>query len=143
MRLPYILLVALVTSLPSLSVEANAGTRTLRSLKTSNSEDAAEEERVLPVVPFQHTFNFNAMDEVLFKFIKLPEQFERMRTQPERLRTILKDWYDTLQSVDDIVAFMKKQNLSPKAIEEFKGAYEAYIKYAKSINVDPAFLALH
>ncbi|KAG3019729.1 hypothetical protein JG687_00010303 [Phytophthora cactorum] len=131
MRLTYfkcILLFAAVALLTSLSIEADAETRSLRALKTVNGGDAAEEERGA----FLHTFNFNAWDEIFFFFNKMPEQFQRMRTEPEYLRYILASWYTGLQDMDQVVAFMTKTNLSKKAIEEFKNAYLAYIAHVKA-----------
>ncbi|KAF1787737.1 hypothetical protein GQ600_26359 [Phytophthora cactorum] len=131
MRLTYfkcILLFAAAALLTSLSIEADAETRSLRALKTVNGGDAAEEERGA----FLHTFNFNAWDEISFFFNKMPEQFQRMRTEPEYLRYILASWYTGLQDMDQVVAFMAKENLSEKAIEEFKKAYRAYIVHVKA-----------
>ncbi|KAG3070356.1 hypothetical protein PI124_g21194 [Phytophthora idaei] len=130
MRLTYfkcILLFAAVALLTSLSIEADAETRSLRALKTVNGGDAAEEERGA----FSHTFNFNAWDKISF-FNKMPEQFQRMRTEPEYLRYILASWYTGLLDMDQVVAFMAKENLSDKAIEEFKKAYLAYIAHVKA-----------
>ncbi|KAG2893768.1 hypothetical protein PC129_g13536 [Phytophthora cactorum] len=79
-----------------------------RALKTVNGGDAAEEERGA----FLHTFNFNAWDEIFFFFNKMPEQFQRMRTEPEYLRYILASWYTGLQDMDQVVAFMTKTNLT-------------------------------
>ncbi|KAF1788791.1 hypothetical protein GQ600_6599 [Phytophthora cactorum] len=62
----------------------------------------------------------------------MPEQFQRMRTEPEYLRYILASWYTGLQDMDQVVAFMTKTNLSKKAIEEFKNAYLAYIAHVKA-----------
>ncbi|KAG6959957.1 hypothetical protein JG688_00009842 [Phytophthora aleatoria] len=123
-----ILLFAAVALLTSLSIEADAETRSLRALKTVNGGDAAEEERGA----FLHTFNFNAWDEISFFFNKMPEQFQRMRTEPEYLRYILASWYTGLQDMDQVGAFMAKENLSEKAIEEFKKAYLAYIVHVKA-----------
>ncbi|ETI37787.1 hypothetical protein F443_16345 [Phytophthora nicotianae P1569] len=145
MRIHHTLLVAAIALLAVLSVEVDAESRTLRSLKTIKGEDAAGEERAgIPAIPaFTHTFNFNALDEIGFLIKNLPEQFQRMRTQPERLRTVLGGWYDDLQSVKQVVAFMTKEGLSEKAIEEFVAAYKAYIAYAQAHGIKPAALTLH
>ncbi|ETK72381.1 hypothetical protein L915_20514 [Phytophthora nicotianae] len=84
MRIHHTLLVAAIALLAVLSVEVDAESRTLRSLKTIKGEDAAGEERAGAIPAFTHTFNFNALDEIGFLIKNLPEQFQRMRTQPER-----------------------------------------------------------
>ncbi|ETP07695.1 hypothetical protein F441_16164 [Phytophthora nicotianae CJ01A1] len=142
MRIHHTLLVAAIALLAVLLVEVDAESRTLRSLKTIKGEDAAGEERA-GIPAFTHTFNFNALDEIGFLIKNLPEQFQRMRTQPERLRTVLGGWYDDLQSVKQVVAFMTRQGLSEKAIEEFVAAYKAYIAYAQAHGIKPAVLTLH
>ncbi|KAF4031222.1 hypothetical protein GN244_ATG16951 [Phytophthora infestans] len=142
MRRTCILLVCVIFLLTLLSAKGNAEARILRTLTTADGRDATKEERAVPIVPFQHAFNSNALDDIAFFFKKMPEQFQKMRTQPEHLRFVLKGWYDNLQSVDDIVVFLARQNLNPKAIEEFKTAYQADITYAKSIKAVPAVLSV-
>ncbi|ETP53235.1 hypothetical protein F442_01834 [Phytophthora nicotianae P10297] len=96
--------------------------RSLRSIKMTTNDDAAEEERG----GFYHKFDFNFLDDI---FHGLPEQFQRMRNQPERLRTMFENWKTGWMSVDDAVAYMTREGLSEKAISQFKAAYQAYLKH--------------
>ncbi|KAG7382137.1 hypothetical protein PHYPSEUDO_005163 [Phytophthora pseudosyringae] len=133
MRLSYALLVAasaLLATSSALSPELDAGRRSLRSIETVHNDDAAEEERAGVVAAFYHKFDFNLLDDVLHR---LPEQFQRMRTEPETLRNMFKLWKTSYMSVDDVVIYMTREGLSEKAISQFKTAYEAYIVHAVAV----------
>ncbi|ETM54925.1 hypothetical protein L914_01796 [Phytophthora nicotianae] len=123
---PPLLLFLTVTVLVSCASAVSTGNaaelRSLRSIKTTTNDDAAEEERG----GFYHKFDLNFLDDI---FHGLPEQFQRMRNQPERLRTMFENWKTGWMSVDDAVAYMTREGLSEKAISQFKAAYQAYLKH--------------
>ncbi|POM73051.1 Secreted RxLR effector peptide protein [Phytophthora palmivora] len=123
MRLSYVLLVviAVLAAGNALPIETEA-TRSLRSHQTVDEDDAAEEERG----GFTYKFDFNVWDDL---FHGLPEQFQRMRTEPETLRNILASWKTGMGLPSEAVAFMKHEGLSEKAIMQFKSAFEAYLKH--------------
>ncbi|ETK95228.1 hypothetical protein L915_01822, partial [Phytophthora nicotianae] len=88
MRPPLLLFVTvtvLISCASAVSTGNAAELRSLRSIKTTTNDDAAEEERG----GFYHKFDFNFLDDI---FHGLPEQFQRMRNQPERLRTMFENW---------------------------------------------------
>ncbi|KAG7382159.1 hypothetical protein PHYPSEUDO_005185 [Phytophthora pseudosyringae] len=116
MRFFYILLVAAAVHLATGSVlRAQTGFRSLRLSKTV--DDAHDEERA--------KFDFNLLNDI---FHALPEQFQRMRTQPSYLDHIFGSWKSGWIGVDEAVAFMKREGLSDKAIKQFKAAYKEYLK---------------
>ncbi|KAG7379502.1 hypothetical protein PHYPSEUDO_008512 [Phytophthora pseudosyringae] len=120
MRFAYVLLVAaatLVASGNALTTDADTGKRLLRSHKTvDTTNDAEEEER--------------ALDKSTVK--KLPQLFQDMYKQPSRLDYIFSSWHSGLQSVDNVVEFMKKEGLEFDAIMHFVEAYRKYIAAHKS-----------
>ncbi|KAG3110842.1 hypothetical protein PI126_g24842, partial [Phytophthora idaei] len=119
MRLSLLLLLTatpLVSSVNALPIEADSEARSLRS--TVVGDDAADEERG----GFSYKFDFNLLDDI---FHSLPEQFKRMRNEPEYLRTILASWKSGMGTSKEAVQFMRSQGLSDKAITQFKAAYKA------------------
>ncbi|EEY64783.1 secreted RxLR effector peptide protein, putative [Phytophthora infestans T30-4] len=122
MRLSHVLLLAVTTFVSSTNaqaIEANAETRFLRLTMT---DDAGDKERGA----FYHKFDFSVLDDI---FHGLPQQFKRMRDEPETLRNIFASWKSGMQSADDAVIYMKSQGLSNKAIKQFKAAYQAYLNH--------------
>ncbi|OWZ05579.1 RxLR effector protein [Phytophthora megakarya] len=128
MRLSYICVllvaVAALLSCNALSPQGDDRKRSLRSLKTVNKADAQEEERC----SFCYKFDFNIVDDIV-NIVKLPEQFQRMRDEPEKLRNIFMQWKTGYLSADEAAAFMKKEGLTEKAVEEFKKAYELFLEH--------------
>ncbi|ETO81782.1 hypothetical protein F444_03979 [Phytophthora nicotianae P1976] len=117
MRLTHFLLFAASTALfasgSKLSIQAGAETRSLRSTKMTVTGAKAEEERGL---------DFTKIEIKALKRLA-NDQFHRMATQPEHLKTILSSWKNGMMSLDDAAAYMKSQGVSDSAIRHFIAAY--------------------
>ncbi|KAL3656750.1 hypothetical protein V7S43_018309 [Phytophthora oleae] len=123
MRLSYLLLVAAAALLATgnaASIEADAGTRSLRSHTTRHNK-AQDEERA-----FRYTFSFRKWDDF---FSSLPNQFERMRKEPSYLRQTFKNWRSGMGTSKEAVAYMRSQGLSEKAIDQFEDAFKSYLTH--------------
>ncbi|KAK1930230.1 hypothetical protein P3T76_014190 [Phytophthora citrophthora] len=134
MRLSVLLLVAvtaLLSTTNAISMEEEAGKRSLRSMKTKVQDNQVEEERAggtSAITAFYHNFDLNSLDKLF-----LPADLRRMTKEPEFLRHMMNSWKTGYRSVDDIVAYMTELKISEKAIEQFKIAYSAYIEHVKAI----------
>ncbi|EEY61426.1 secreted RxLR effector peptide protein, putative [Phytophthora infestans T30-4] len=116
--------VAVLASCNALPTNIYAETRLLRSMKTAANHDAAAEERGA----FSYQFNFNLLDDILHS---LPDQFKRIKDEPEFLRFIFASWKSGFGTSKEAVAFMKSQGLNEKAIKQFKAAYKAYLAHKR------------
>ncbi|KAG6955805.1 hypothetical protein JG687_00010965, partial [Phytophthora cactorum] len=96
-----VLLVAAATTLlvsgSTLTTQADAGTRSLRSFKKVVNDDAAEEERA----SFAHAFDLSSKELSALKKLNT-DQFHRMATQPAFLETILKSWKSGTGTLEDL-----------------------------------------
>eukprot|EP00644_Phytophthora_capsici_P014905 jgi/Phyca11/126960/e_gw1.65.188.1 len=136
MRIPCSLLVVIIallsTTTNAISTEADAGRRSLRSMKAKVQDNQVEEERggtgTSSLKAFVHDFDFNLLDNIF-----LPADFKRMTKEPEFLRHMMASWQMGFMSVDDIVLYMTRLNMSEKAINQFKLAYTAYLEYLKAV----------
>ncbi|KAH7462144.1 Secreted RxLR effector protein 3 [Phytophthora ramorum] len=108
MRRSCVLLVAVVTLI---TTEVGAEKHFLRTHKTLNFDDSQEEERGL-----------NWMDE-----LKLPQMFKRLKSERSYQDSIFASWKYGMRSVDEAVAFMKRESLNEKAIAHFKKLYTDYL----------------
>ncbi|KAG2761981.1 hypothetical protein JG687_00014137 [Phytophthora cactorum] len=110
---------ALVASVNTLHIEADTEATSLRSIKTAVDDGVAEKRG-----GFYYKFDFNLLDNI---FHSLSERFQRMRKEPEHLRTIFACWKSGIETSNEAVQFMRLQGLSDKAITQFKAAYKAYL----------------
>ncbi|KAF1787242.1 hypothetical protein GQ600_9309 [Phytophthora cactorum] len=129
MRLVLVLLVAAATALlvsgSTITTQADAGTRSLRSFKKVVIDDAAAEERA----SFAHAFDFSSKELSALQKLNT-DQFHRMATQPAYLETILKSWNSGIGTLDDAAVFMSNQGVSDSAIRQFISAYYNYVKHS-------------
>ncbi|POM81294.1 Secreted RxLR effector peptide protein [Phytophthora palmivora] len=119
MRIATILLGAATFLLSSRNVLSTGVDPKMRRIRAIDSTNIQDEERA------NFKFDFSWWDDIAHK---LPEQFQRMRTQPTYLETIFESWRQGWTTLDEAVTFMKKEGLSDKAIAQFKAAYKKYLE---------------
>ncbi|KAK1930250.1 hypothetical protein P3T76_014210 [Phytophthora citrophthora] len=120
MRFSYLLLVAAAALLATANaIEADAGTRSLRTYNTHHDS----EER-----GFSYKFDVNKLDDV---FNSLPKQFQNMYEKPSYLRQRLKNWKTVYGTPKKAAEYMRNQGLNDQAIEQFNSAFRKYLRHKR------------